>query len=125
MSVFSRNRRKRYRDFKKRLRNNGRADRELGKWKLIDIHEITHPVELGGEFDFWAHNGEDVFLLRVRKSEIEKITVCKSKGNESVIYLIAEINFEQLDNSFIKNILNEISRKGIPRYSYRAFQIDL
>ena len=116
MSILSRIRKKRNRDFLSRLKYNNGADRKIGIYSIIDIHEIPTKIENGDEFDFWCNNGKETYILRIRKSRNEKYFISKSLGREAIMYLIAEINFEQLNNNVIEKVLSEFNKRGIPRY---------
>lgn len=64
MSLYSRERKKRIRDFH-RVR---RLDEKVENWYLNQVHFIPEYVEDKAEFDFWACNGKDVFLITVQNS---------------------------------------------------------
>lgn len=125
MNIISEIRNNQRLDFDLRLKSNKGPDREIGIWKLIDIHQIPLMINYGSEFDFWCCNEQDVFLLRLRKSQVEKYFVAKSEGQESAIYLIAEFDFENLNNGAIKNILDQFENRGIPEYTLDKMSYEL
>jgi hypothetical protein len=84
MSFLSRTRRYRLRKFEELKRQNSAQIRILSDWQLIDIHQTD--FKDGLEFDFWVSNNKDLYLLRVRKSEIENYTIAKSKGKDAIMY---------------------------------------
>lgn len=116
MSILSRIRKKRNRDFLSRLKYNNGADRKIGIYTIIDIHEIPPKIEKGDEFDFWYSNEKEIFILKIRNSSNEKYFISKSSGREAIMYLIAEIDFKQLNNNVIKKVLDKFNRRGIPKY---------
>ncbi len=125
MSIISRTRKQQKRDFESRLRSNNSWDREIGIWKLIDVHEFPVTIDYNNEFDFWCHNNQDLFLLRLKKTRIKKYSISKSKGRKSVTYLIAEFDFQSINNDLIKIILKEFESTGIPRYTLSKIDIEL
>ncbi|BDD08081.1 hypothetical protein FUAX_05130 [Fulvitalea axinellae] len=125
MSIRSRIRKKQRRDFESRLSWNQGADREIRDWKLIDIHEIPSKINIGDEFDFWCHNKQELYLLRIRKSETVKCSVTKSQGRDTVIYLVVEFNFENLNNELIKSIIDQIEKRGVPDWEVNKINSEL
>lgn len=124
MSIVSRSRKRQRRNFESRLKLNNGSDREIGIWKLIDIHQIPSKIDYENEFDFWCHNEQDLFLLRLRKCQIEKYFVVKSEGMEAAIYLIAEFDFENINNDVIRKILEQFENRGIPMYTLGKMNIE-
>jgi len=125
MSTRSRIKKKQRRDFDSRLRYNNGADRVIDEWKLIDIHRIPAEFEYENEFDFWCHNGHDLYLLRLRKTETEQYYIAKSKGIDAAIYLIAEFDFQHLNNDLIKSRIEFFKKKGIPNWTVDKLNIKL
>ena len=107
MSLLSRIRKKQHRDFKSRLNYNNGPDRAIGNWKLIDVHQIPSELAYGNQFDFCCYNGQDLVLLSLTKSKVEKYFISKSTGREMTMNLRAEIEieFETVNNDLIKSCL--------------------
>lgn len=125
MGFIKRARNRRLQNFASRIEWNNGPDRILGKWKLVDIHLIHSPIEIGNEFDFWCSNQKDMYLLRVRRATEKKLFVAKSKGKEAAIYLVAEMDFEVLDNDLLDQILKEYERIGIPKWHPHGMHLRL
>lgn len=125
MSVYLRNRRKRYRNIKAQIKSNAGPDRLINKWQLIDIHEINTPIENGDEFDFWCLINKDAYLLRLKKSENERFSITKSTGNDAPIYLVAELNFDVIGNNMIETVLKRFINSPFLKYTRKSFKIYL
>jgi len=103
-------------DFEKRLDFNGGPDYKIGCWKFIAIHQIPKKILIGNEFDFWCHNQQYYFLLRIRKSKLEQISATKDKG-ALPIYLVAEVYFKTIDEVLLKSIINQYEKLNITNYT--------
>lgn len=79
----------------------------------------------GNEFDFWCHNGRDLYLLRITCSDRESLSIFKTKGKNHVIYLIAETTTKNMDNELISGILNQFESQGIPKFTIDNLKIEL
>jgi hypothetical protein len=94
-------------DFKRRERFNGGCDRELGKWKIIDIHEIPEFFFEQYECDFYCCDGKDAYLLRLRNRLQEHYVVAPTKN--SYTYLIAELPITTVDDALIEKALEKFT----------------
>ncbi len=95
-------------EFNERVRHQGIPDRMIGKWSIIDIHEIPNPLLERHEIDFYCCNGSKVYLLRLRNRETKMFDISRNtKPLEYPDYLIAELPLEQIDDEVIANILDE------------------
>lgn len=115
---------KRLKQFQERVALNNGTDRELIGWKLVDIHKIPKPFSDGNEVDFYCYKN-DFYLLRIRKSENNKLFIAKNSGAKELMYLIAEINSEILSDKVIIEILNDFETLGIPKYQSDKIHIRL
>jgi hypothetical protein len=98
-------------DFYQRLNANAGADREIGHWKIIDIHQIPNIVLAQHEVDFYCCNDKEVFLLRLRNRTTKKLDIVKPKKEwEQTTYLIAELPINVIDDNLIKTLLAEFSK---------------
>ncbi|BDD03871.1 hypothetical protein [Aureibacter tunicatorum] len=119
MSIISRTRKKQLRSFKSRLLWNQGYDRKIGDWEFLHIHENSSQVKIGDEFDFWCYNKKNNYLLRLRKTKTEKYIIVKSKGRNTTIYLIAELNFKEITDQLIHKILTQFEKNGIPKWKVK------
>ena len=115
MSILSRTRKQKIRDFKSRLASNNGPDRKLGKWELIDVHQIPQDIDYNDEFDFWCSNGLNIYLLRIKKAKEVRYTIVKPNDKEEVTYLIAEIDFVNIEDNIFEKVLIEFEKLGIPK----------
>lgn len=60
MSYKSRDRESRLRSFR---HSYGEGEYQFGDWNVEPIHQILQPIEVGNEFDYWAINKSDCFLI--------------------------------------------------------------
>jgi hypothetical protein len=97
------------RDFEKRAKFNGGYDREIGKWKIIDIHKISLPLLEQHEIDFYCCNDKDVYLLRLRNREDEKYVTVTADRICPITYLIAELPISEINDDFIAFVLLKFS----------------
>lgn len=135
MSSFSRYRKKRKRVFKRLLSQTKKSIRKIKDWLIINIHEIPDKVEDNiqitstfrkvHEFDFYCQNKKDVYFLRISKAEKVRFLIFKSKSQEDLIYLIAELNFKEITNASILEILERFESLGIPKYRKEKIQLTL
>jgi hypothetical protein len=95
-------------EFEERAKYQKGYDRELGNWKVIDVHQIPYPILEQFETDFYCCNGRHVFLLRIRNRKIKKLDFVKSN---TLTYLIAELPLTVIDDNIIENLLNEFELK--------------
>jgi hypothetical protein len=95
-------------EFERRAKYQKGYDRELGNWKIIDIHQIPFPILEQFETDFYCSNGQQVFLLRIRNRKIKKLDFVKSN---TLTYLIAELPLTVINDNIIENLLNEFVLK--------------
>ena len=116
MSYLSRSRKQRIRGFKSRLKWNDGADRAIGNWLLVDVHQIPPKINYGQGFDFWCSNGKDVYLLTIQKEKLSKLVIRKTRF--SSMNLAVFLDFEVLTNEIIENVIGEFERIGIPRYKF-------
>ena len=87
----------------------GGYDREIGDWKIIDVHCIPDIFWDSCELDFYCSNGRKVHLLRIRprsSSDVENYITIHDSMND-ITYLIAEIYANKIDNGLIERVLNE------------------
>lgn len=96
--------------FYDRVDLNGGVDREIGAWKIIDIHQIPNVWSDHHEVDFYCCNGKDVYLLRLRNRVVKKLYVVTDEtGMGYPPYLISELPINHVDDSLIKTLLDEFS----------------
>lgn len=125
MSIKSRIKKKQRRDFEAKLRFSNGFDRKIGDWELVDIHQIPSTIMVGNEFDFWCQNGQDQYVLRLRKADIERYSIVKSRGRDSVIYLVVEFDFEKVNDEVLKVVIGQLERKGIPPWRVNKIRTEL
>ncbi len=95
-------------EFNRRVQLNGGIDRTIKDWEIIDIHVIPEIFTKQTEVDFYCCNGKKVYLLRVRKRHGKKLDIVENpQGLGYPPYLIAEYDFEILNDSTIEKILDE------------------
>lgn len=97
-------------EFELRATYQGGYDREIDNWKIIDIHIIPDIFTDNTEVDFYCCNGISVYLLRIRpncKPDKEKYISEPPDENTNIIYLIAEINIDKIDDNLICKLLNK------------------
>jgi len=94
-------------DFYKRVDFNGGLDREIDEWKILDIHEIPASILEQHEIDFYCCNDKEVYLLRLRNRIVKKLVIVNDDIFGCPKYLIAELPIERIDNTLLKDILNE------------------
>lgn len=92
-------------EFNNRANVNGGCDREIGKWKIIDIHQIPEPMLEQHEVDFYCCDDKKVYLLRLRNRNIEAYH--KVDSNNHTTYLIAELPIATLDDKLILKALRK------------------
>ena len=124
MSTYSRNRKKRIKKFVLRKKWNFGIDRKIKQWDFIDIHQIPKQWNSYHEVDFYCFNQKDVYLFRFRKTEKTNFNILKSEGIDSLIYLIADVNFEDFTENVIMFAIKQIEEIGIPKYSKKAININ-
>ena len=90
-------------DFKQRAKLNNGFDREIGEWKIIDIHQIPELFLHQHEVDFYCCDSKNVYLLRFRNRTIKKLAIVEAKP----IYLIAELPISVLNDELIATTLQE------------------
>ena len=101
----------RIKDFYSRVDPNEGPDREIGEWKIIDIHEIPYPMLHDHEVDFYCCNNKTVYLLRLRNRATRKLEIAYGKkGDGYPPYLIAELPIDIIDDNLIKTLLGEFSK---------------
>ncbi|MDJ0363901.1 hypothetical protein QMK33_01960 [Hymenobacter sp. H14-R3] len=88
-------------EFERRVSFNGGHDRALGKWKILDVHHIPEIFQKQHEVDFYCSDGKSVYLLRIRQRAVEAYV----KITGEIIYLIAELPFDVLDDKVIEKAL--------------------
>jgi hypothetical protein len=89
-------------DFISRARYQGGPDRTLGKWRIIDVHQIPEKFDHEHEVDFWCCDGRIVFLLHLRCREREHFTVIRKDYGT---WIIAELPIERFSNTFLEEVL--------------------
>jgi|GEM_PF-1178356 len=90
-------------DFVQRTRYQGGPDRTLGKWRIIDIHQIPEKFNsTDHEVDFWCCDGRIVFLLRLRCREREHFAIIREDRGT---WVIAELPIERFSNNFLEEVL--------------------
>jgi len=95
-------------DFEERAKYNGGYDREIGEWKIIDVHQIPDQFAEDNGCDFYCCNGKDVYLLQLMYCEdIEKYTRVDSKKYNYPPYLIAQLPLSKIDDAFILETLSK------------------
>ena len=113
MTKLSRQRKRHLKDFSKRVEVSGDSVREIGRWRLIDVHETIENPPLGTELDFWCGNGKDMFLLTVKHSE--SIGLSMHQVKDKCIHLFASCRFREIDNDLLGEVLLEFERIGLPQ----------
>ncbi len=97
--------------FNERIRLNAGIDRKINEWQLIDVHLIPKNFQQNHEVDFYCSDGEGFYLLRIRKRKNNQLTIEKDKQNLTTpIYLVAEYNFQTLNDKVLEKILTEFSQ---------------
>ncbi len=96
-------------DFEKRCRYNGGPDRVIGRWKVIDIHEIPASIEEHHEIDFYCSPGHSMLLLRLRNRENQRFIICQD--DDFPTYWIAELPLTKIDDTLIGFLLEKFTRK--------------
>lgn len=110
MSYRSRDRKKRFRAFKRRY---GKGDTQFDQWEIEQIHQIPETVELNQEFDFWAQNSNDVYLVTFENSPKNKIWYLRDNPRAH-IYIRVCTQFMDLNIQTQKRLFSVISTLGIP-----------
>ncbi len=103
MSKNSHTKKKNLRHFNSRLKHNNGPDRVVENWKMIDVHEIPDNIQPNASFDFWCHDGRNLFLLTIKNAPEEKHEVFEFKG---LLRLHAQLNFEDLNNEIIEKVVH-------------------
>jgi hypothetical protein len=113
MSYKSRDRKSRLRSFRHTY---GEGEYQFGDWNVEPIHQIPQPIEVGNEFDYWAINRSDCFLITFEKSIEEKIYFQRIDPRRHV-YVRVQTDFTKLDESELMTLFVLISKIGIPKLS--------
>lgn len=77
MSLYSRARRKRKRQFKVFIENSECVD---GVY-VFQIHQIPEKIDYGQEFDFWIVDAKDCYMMRIERSK-EQLFILHGKISE-------------------------------------------
>lgn len=96
-------------EFERRADYQNGADREFGRWKVIDIHQIPQRFTDTDEVDFYCSNGKQVFLLRFRDRNKELFERIDARSPNELTYLIAEMPIRRLDDKCILETLKRFS----------------
>ncbi len=106
-----------HRDKKKRLRSfystYGRGQFQVSDLQIEPIHLIPETIQMGDEFDFWFHNGKDLFLATLERS-LESRIYYQRVQQRSYLYLRVKLDFPRLTRSEIIKIFQLISDLGLP-----------
>jgi len=113
MSYKSRDRKSRLRSFRHTY---SEGEYQFGDWKVEPIHQIPQPIEVGNEFDYWAINRLDRFLITFEKSIEETIYFQRTNPRHHVCVRV-QTDFSQLDESELMTLFERISKIGIPKSS--------
>jgi hypothetical protein len=129
MSVASRNRRVRVRDFLRRARFSQSEVETHGHWRYIRVHPLadesdllsqigTTPADCDG-VDAWLYTGDDVLLLQVRtavKGKTRKpCCVARWEGDPPYLQIHARVAESLITFSVLRAVLKRLETAGIPR----------
>lgn len=95
-------------EFEKRANYQNGVDREFGRWRVIDIHQIPQQFSATDEVDFYCSNGNRVFLLRFRNRKDELFERIEAKSPNELTYLIAEMPIQGLNDGDILKTLGRL-----------------
>ena len=93
-------------EFEKRAAYQDGYDRQFDNWKIIDVHSIPSKFNKKHEVDFYCCNGNELFLLRIRHRDIDSFESIK---NETITYLVAEFEVNEINNEVLKNVLDKLT----------------
>jgi hypothetical protein len=116
MGFQKRARKRRLKNFTARKEWNGGPDRVFGKWEMIDVQQIHSPIKYEDEFDFWCSDGNELYLLRLRRCRETKYFAAKSRQPEAVMYLVVERDCKVVNDALLEDVWAEYEKLGIPRY---------
>lgn len=104
-------------DFYQRMRFNGGADRHIGRWKILDIHEIPTIFLPHHEVDFYCCDDQNVYLLRLANASTKELHIVQHERPDFgyTDYWIAKLPIKHIDDAFLEAILEEFSQKGIAK----------
>jgi len=110
MSLYSRERRKRIRDFKRIF-----SKRSIGVegWELFQIHEYSADVSESVGVDFWGYSGEDVALITL-VNDGQYLREVKT-GPRQPLRLFVGMKFEAIDNEKIERLSQLLNDKNAPK----------
>lgn len=92
-------------EFKERELFCGGCDREIGEWRIIDVHDLTFPAYT--EADFYCCNSKVAILLRVViKKQEKRLTIVP---DIRLTYWVAEVETDTIDNTLLEELLAEFS----------------
>ena len=103
MSIYSRDRKKRLRDFDRIYL---RKSESIKGWKLWQVHVVPdHPRE-NQEIDFWGHSGKDVILVTLQNSpaRVREITT----GPREPLRAFVHFPFEKVENAELIKLVDEL-----------------
>lgn len=125
MSTFSRQKKRRLRDFEKRWRLSTDV-RTYRDWRYLTNHPFADETELLGRLslrsedcvvaDVWWHTGKDVVLLQTwADSEHPSSVDVRWFGSEPYLSIFAKLANSTTTIENLHVLMDQISRRGLPK----------
>lgn len=125
MSTFSRQRKQRSRDFKRRVEITDDL-RTYRAWRYITVHPFADEPELLAHLgmqptecqtaDVWWHTGRDVVLLQaVAVGQEEQATTCRWFGSEPYLSIVTRLPDKVATIASLHVAMDRIESCGLPK----------
>jgi hypothetical protein len=110
MSLYSRARKKRIRDFKRIYLKDSF---QVRNWFFWQVHEVPNKITYGAQFDFWGYNGQDIFLITLENTEKYIKEIATSPNEPLRVFVGMPINKNQKNK--LEDLVTAINGSSIQK----------